>query len=83
LPSVREYVRYFGITKEVLDKFAKKDLVIMHPGPVNRGIELNGDVADAEQSVILEQVTNGVAVRMAVLFLLSHVSKKESRGTGE
>ena len=74
LPSVREYVRKFGLNKEKL-KRAKKDVVIMHPGPVNRGIELSADVADGENSVILEQVTNGVAVRMAVLYLL--LGKKE------
>ncbi|MDP8264454.1 MAG: aspartate carbamoyltransferase catalytic subunit [Candidatus Aceula lacicola] len=74
LPSVREYVRKFGLNKEKL-KWAKKDVVIMHPGPVNRGIELSADVADGENSVILEQVTNGVAVRMAVLYLL--LGKKE------
>ncbi len=71
-PSTREYIKMFGITKEVLDKYAKKDLLIMHPGPINRGVELSHDVADSEYSVILDQVTNGVAVRMAVLFLLSH-----------
>ncbi len=74
LPSVREYVKHFGLNKEKL-KMAKKDVVIMHPGPVNRGIELSAEVADGENSVILEQVTNGVAVRMAVLYLL--LGKKE------
>jgi len=74
LPSVREYVKKFGLNKEKL-KMAKKNVVIMHPGPVNRGIELSADVADGENSVILEQVTNGVAVRMAVLYLL--LGKKE------
>ncbi len=69
LPSIREYAKKFGINKERLKK-AKKDLLIMHPGPTNRGVELTADVADGEQSVILEQVTNGIAVRMAVLFLL-------------
>ncbi|MGB2601001.1 MAG: aspartate carbamoyltransferase catalytic subunit [Candidatus Omnitrophota bacterium] len=72
-PSIREYVKNFGITTERLSKHAKKDLVIMHPGPINRGVELSQDVADCECSVILEQVTNGVAVRMAVLFLLSQI----------
>ncbi|MDD3374227.1 MAG: aspartate carbamoyltransferase catalytic subunit [Candidatus Omnitrophica bacterium] len=74
LPSVREYVQKFGLNKEKL-KMAKKNVVIMHPGPVNRGIELSADVSDGENSVILEQVTNGVAVRMAVLYLL--LGKKE------
>jgi len=70
-PSIREYVKRFGINKEVLDRFAKKDILIMHPGPINRGVELSQDVADGPYSVILDQVTNGIAVRMAVLFLLS------------
>jgi len=69
LPSVREYAKQFGINKEKL-KRAKKDVVIMHPGPTNRGVELSAEVADGEYSVILDQVTNGVAVRMAVLYLL-------------
>lgn len=69
LPSIREYARTFGINKERL-RGAKKDILIMHPGPINRGVELAADVADGEHSVILEQVTNGVAIRMAVLYLL-------------
>jgi aspartate carbamoyltransferase catalytic subunit len=69
-PSIREYHAEFGITRERL-KGAKKDITIMHPGPINRGIELDSDIADSEFSVILDQVTNGVAVRMAVLYLLS------------
>ncbi|NQT32125.1 MAG: aspartate carbamoyltransferase catalytic subunit [Candidatus Omnitrophica bacterium] len=72
-PSIREYVKCFGITKDRLEKTAKKDIVVMHPGPINRGVELSQDVADGKYSVILDQVTNGVAVRMAVLFLLSQV----------
>jgi len=70
-PGTREYIKCFGINREKLKKYAKKDIVIMHPGPINRGVELSDDVADDEYSVILDQVTNGVAVRMAVLFLLS------------
>ena len=69
-PSIREYQKLFGVDKERL-KNAKPDLLIMHPGPVNRGIELSPDVADGPHSVILEQVTNGIAVRMAVLYLVS------------
>ena len=69
-PSLREYAVLFGLNKDVLKKGAKKDLVIMHPGPINRGIELSPDLADGPYSVILDQVTNGIAVRMAVLFLL-------------
>ncbi len=69
LPSIREYAQMFGLNKEKL-KQAKKDVLIMHPGPVNRGVELCADVIDSEQSVILEQVTNGVAIRMAVLYLV-------------
>jgi len=68
-PSLLEYTKLFGITKDRLEK-ARKDVVIMHPGPINRGVEISSDVADSNRSVILEQVTNGVAVRMAVLFLL-------------
>ncbi len=68
-PSLREYQKYFGISKERLEK-AGRPITIMHPGPINRGVELSADVADSEQSVILQQVLNGVAVRMAVLYLL-------------
>jgi len=69
-PSLREYALAFGINKERLQK-ANKPIVIMHPGPINRGVEINSDVADSEHSIILEQVENGVAVRMAVLYLLA------------
>ena len=69
-PSIREYHKVFGLTREKLDK-APKPLTIMHPGPMNRGVEIASDVADGEHSVILNQVTNGVAVRMAVLYLLA------------
>jgi len=69
-PSLREYATLYGITSERL-KGAASDVIVMHPGPINRGVELAGDVADGERSVILEQVTNGVAVRMAVLYLLA------------
>lgn len=70
IPSLREYNRVFGVTKERLEH-APRELVILHPGPMNRGVEIDSDVADGPHSVILEQVTNGVAVRMAVLYLLS------------
>lgn len=69
LPSVREYGKLFGVSQGKLDK-AGKNLLIMHPGPTNRGVEIGAEVADGEQSVILEQVTNGVAIRMAILYLL-------------
>ncbi len=69
LPSLREYAKYFGVNKKKLSK-AKKDLVIMHPGPTNRGLELSSEIADGDNSLILDQVTNGVAVRMAILYLL-------------
>ncbi|MCK4852520.1 MAG: aspartate carbamoyltransferase catalytic subunit [Candidatus Omnitrophica bacterium] len=75
-PGTREYIRGFGITKAKLKKYAEKDILILHPGPINRGVELSQDVADGEYSVILDQVTNGVAVRMAVLFLLSKRRKQ-------
>jgi aspartate carbamoyltransferase catalytic subunit len=70
IPSLREYNRVFGVTRERLER-AKRDILIMHPGPMNRGVEIDSDVADGPFSVILDQVTNGVAVRMAVLYLLS------------
>jgi aspartate carbamoyltransferase catalytic subunit len=69
LPSLREYRQYFAVTRERLDK-SKKQITIMHPGPINRDVELSADVADGEHSLILQQVLNGVAVRMAVLYLL-------------
>ena len=68
-PSLREYHRFFGVTKEKISR-APKPITIMHPGPINRDVELSADLADGEHSVILRQVTNGVAVRMAVLYLL-------------
>lgn len=69
-PSLREYSLYFGINKKLLDKI-NKDIIIMHPGPINRGIEISSDVADSKNSIILNQVENGVAIRMAVMYLLS------------
>jgi len=74
LPSLKEYFNLYGLTSERL-KSAKKDAIVMHPGPMNRGVEIASDVADGPQSVILEQVTNGIAVRMAVLYLLSGVKE--------
>ena len=68
-PSLREYHRYFGVTKEKVSK-SSRPITIMHPGPINRDVELSADLADSEHSVILQQVTNGVAVRMAALYLL-------------
>jgi aspartate carbamoyltransferase catalytic subunit len=70
IPSSREYNRVFGVTRERLER-APRDILIMHPGPMNRGVEIDSDVADGPHSVILDQVTNGVAVRMAVLYLLA------------
>ncbi len=70
LPTLREYNKYFGISDEVM-KYAKKDALIMHPGPVNRGVEMNSEIIDHSDSVILDQVTNGVAIRMALLYLLT------------
>jgi len=69
-PSLREYSLYYGINKKLLDSL-KKQIVIMHPGPINRGVELSSDAADSQHSIILDQVENGVAVRMAVLYLLA------------
>jgi len=73
-PSLGEYSRFFGIHPETL-RYIKKDALIMHPGPINRGVEIDSAVADGPQSVILEQVTNGLAVRMAVLFLVAGALK--------
>ncbi len=69
-PSQREYTMMYGLNKEILDSL-DKEIVVMHPGPINRGVEITSDVADSKQSIILEQVENGVAVRMAVLYLLA------------
>jgi aspartate carbamoyltransferase catalytic subunit len=69
--SLREYNLVYGIKKNLLQSLTKK-ITIMHPGPINRGVELDSDVADSDQSIILQQVENGVAVRMAVLYLLSN-----------
>lgn len=73
-PSLREYAMYFGVNRQRLDNLSK-NILIMHPGPINRGIEITSDVADSEHSIILEQVENGVAVRMAVLYLLASTRK--------
>jgi aspartate carbamoyltransferase catalytic subunit len=75
-PTIREYFQLFGLTEERL-KRAKPDAIVMHPGPINRGVELSSEVADGPRSVILEQVTNGVAVRMAVLYLLAGGGPRE------
>lgn len=69
-PSLREYSMQFGLTKEILDSLSKK-IIVMHPGPINRGVEITSDVADSDQSIILQQVENGVAVRMACIYLLA------------
>ncbi|MFZ5799946.1 MAG: aspartate carbamoyltransferase catalytic subunit [Candidatus Omnitrophota bacterium] len=76
-PKQLEYFKNFGITREKLEK-AKKNLIVMHPGPLNRGIEISSEVADGANSVILEQVTNGIAVRMAVLYLVSSAREKSN-----
>ena len=73
-PSTREYVQQYGLTKELLASL-DKEIVIMHPGPINRGVEITSEVADSRQSIILQQVENGVAIRMAVIYLLASVSK--------
>ncbi len=70
IPSLREYSLYYGIDKAKLDRL-EKEITIMHPGPINRGVELNSDAADSDHSIILQQVENGVAIRMAVLYLLA------------
>ena len=74
-PSTREYTQLFGINNEILDNLGKK-ITIMHPGPINRGVEITSDVADSDQSIILNQVENGVAVRIAVIYLLAQQIKR-------
>jgi aspartate carbamoyltransferase catalytic subunit len=75
-PSIREYSHYFGLTVERMKK-AKSNILVMHPGPINRGLEMESEVADGRNSVILEQVTNGLAVRMAVLFLVNQAAAQQ------
>ena len=69
-PSIREYKKYYGLTKERLNRL-DKNIIIMHPGPINRGVEITSEVADSDNSIILDQVENGVAIRMAVTYLLA------------
>ncbi|MEH6763179.1 MAG: aspartate carbamoyltransferase catalytic subunit [Aequorivita antarctica] len=69
-PTTREYTQQFGLNKAILDSLSK-EIIVMHPGPINRGVEITSDVADSKQSIILEQVQNGVAIRMAVIYLLA------------
>ncbi|MHC4618460.1 MAG: aspartate carbamoyltransferase catalytic subunit [Planctomycetota bacterium] len=76
-PSIREYSHYFGLTVERM-KRAKRDILVMHPGPINRGLEIESEVADGRNSVILEQVKNGLAVRMAVLFLVNQAAARKT-----
>jgi aspartate carbamoyltransferase catalytic subunit len=86
VPSLREYNRVFGVTREKLER-APRDITVLHPGPMNRGVEIDSDVADGPHSVILKQVTNGIAVRMAVLYLLAggrpeHAEAAKSASSG-
>ncbi|MDB4074751.1 MAG: aspartate carbamoyltransferase catalytic subunit [Crocinitomicaceae bacterium] len=74
-PSLREYSMQYGLTKDILDSLSKR-IVVMHPGPINRGVEITSDVADSDQAIILDQVENGVAVRMAVIYLLAAKIKR-------
>ncbi len=74
-PSTREYTQQFGVNKQILDTLSK-EIIIMHPGPINRGVEITSDVADSKQAIILDQVQNGVAVRMAVIYLLASKIKQ-------
>ncbi len=83
IPSQREYSRLYGLSRAKLKRWARRDLLIMHPGPINRGVELEPEVADSEWSVILDQVENGVAVRMGVMYLLlggEGAARREGRG---
>lgn len=75
-PSLREYSMQYGLTKAILDQLPKK-IIVMHPGPINRGVEITSDVADSDQAIILDQVENGVAVRMAVIYLLASKIKRQ------
>ncbi|AZQ44564.1 aspartate carbamoyltransferase catalytic subunit [Nonlabens ponticola] len=75
-PSVREYVQQYGVTRKILDSL-DKEIVIMHPGPINRGVEITSEVADSDQAIILNQVENGVAIRMAVLYLIASKIKRD------
>ena len=75
-PSLREYTHLFGLNKEILDNL-DKEIVVMHPGPINRGVEITSDVADSKQSIILNQVENGVAIRMAIIYLLASKIERE------
>ncbi|MFL1895492.1 aspartate carbamoyltransferase catalytic subunit [Aquimarina sp. 2-A2] len=74
-PSTREYTQQYGLNKEILDSL-DKEIVVMHPGPINRGVEITSDIADSDQAIILDQVQNGVAVRMAVIYLLASKIKQ-------
>jgi aspartate carbamoyltransferase catalytic subunit len=74
-PSTREYVKQYGLTQTILNQL-QKEIIIMHPGPINRGVEITSEVADSSQSIILNQVENGVAIRMAVIYLLASKWKK-------
>ena len=76
IPSIREYREFFGITQERLAQH-KKEIVIMHPGPINRGVEIDSSVADGDQAIILDQVLNGVAIRMSILYLLLSADEGE------
>ena len=73
--SLREYSMQYGLTKDILDGLSKK-IIVMHPGPINRGVEITSDVADSKQAIILQQVENGVAIRMAVIYLLASQIKR-------
>ena len=76
-PSIREYTLQYGLTKEMLDSLSK-EIVVMHPGPINRGVEISSEVADSDQAIILNQVENGVAIRMAVIYLLASKIDRKS-----
>jgi aspartate carbamoyltransferase catalytic subunit len=70
-PTLREYSNMYGVTTELLEEIGRDDIIIMHPGPMNRGIEISSEVADSKNAIILDQVENGVAIRMAILYLLA------------
>ena len=82
LPSVSEFYRLYGLTEESLS-WAKPDAIVMHPGPINRGVEISSEVADGDRAVILDQVTNGIAVRMAVMSMAMSGQVQEQQAVGD
>jgi aspartate carbamoyltransferase catalytic subunit len=74
-PTLREYTMQYGLSRELLKSVGREEMIIMHPGPINRGVEITTDLADSKHSLILDQVENGVAIRMAILYLLAGTAR--------